>query len=507
MSGLDGRPPDHLPVDVVVWHPLVEGLGRTDDDQRRAEAFARDLARWLFGRPARELAPLARVITMVAQREFRDTRRLCRDRPLLSVEAAARATAQLWPLLRRVERGPDDEDEAPPEGEGAGGAGGGDADDTADDDAPEPEPSDGEGEGEGAPSALASLSDGVDDPDLDALIEALEARLGEGADGADEAEVGEQAADLLQGMTQAASEGALHTDQVAQHLERFLPGVGWSSAPGQLELTLLDRLEKLAGLLGRLPELQQLADALGRLEEATRREGKVDGGREEVVGVRFGGDVRTALPAELGLLGDPDLEDLFYSRMVEHRLVSLELAGAGDEGAAQGAKRGPIIACIDTSASMEGAPELAAKALVLAVCRSAVPRGRTVHLLLFGGPGEKTEIRVRRGLGGLEGLLDFLEAAFHSGTDFDGPLVRALELLDEQGLDLADLLVVTDGLCRAHPDVVRQVEDARQRRGVRVWSVVLGNDDARGVAPFSDTVLHVDPRAPKGVGGILRGMG
>ena len=504
MSGVDGRPPEHLPVDVVTRHPLLEGLGASDTDQRRLEAFARDLARWLFGRPARELAPLARVVTIVAHRELRDTRLLCRGRPLLAVEAAARAAATLWPLLRRPDPdAPPGEEEPPAEqggqGEGAGGEEGdeeGEGEDDGDQEA--------DGDEEGAPGALGALGEGEDDPDLDALIEALEARLGDGAEEADEAEVGESAAELLQGMTQAASDGALQTDQVAQHLERFLPGVGWSSAPGQLELTLLGRMEKLAALLGQLPELKRLADALGRLEDATRKEGKQDGGREEVVGVRFGGDVRTALPAELGLLGDPDLEDLFYSRMVEHRLVSLELAGAGDEGSARGERRGPIIACIDTSASMEGAPELAAKALVLAVCRSAVPRGRVVHLLLFGGPGEKTEIRIRRGLGGLEGMLQFLESAFHSGTDFDGPLVRALELLDEQQLDLADILVVTDGLCRAHPDVVKQVDDARERRGVRVWSVVLGNDDPRGVAPFSDTVLHVDPRQPKGAGPMLR---
>lgn len=82
--------PEQLPVDVVVNHPAIAELGIDGYDQRRAEAFAKDLARWLYGRPARELAPLARVITIIAGREFRWTRRLCQDRPLLAVEAAAR---------------------------------------------------------------------------------------------------------------------------------------------------------------------------------------------------------------------------------------------------------------------------------------------------------------------------------------------------------------------------------------------------------------------------------
>jgi len=186
--------------------------------------------------------------------------------------------------------------------------------------------------------------------------------------------------------------------------------------------------------------------------------------------------------------------------------VSLELTGTGDEGRAAGDRKGPVIACIDTSASMEGAPELCAKALVLAVCRRVIPRGRTVHLVLFGGPGERTEIRLRRGLGGLEGMLAFLQQSFHSGTDFDGPLLRAMELLDEQALEAADVLVVTDGLCRAAPDVIERVHETRARVGVRVWSVVLGHDDTRGVEPFSDEVLQIDPNETAGAARTLRSI-
>ena len=108
-----------LPVDIVVKHPAVRSLGRDEPDQQRAESFARDLARWLFGRPQSELGPLARVVTVVAQRELRPTRQICKDRPLMAVEAAARATAVLWPLLREAAEERPEEEEPPPQG-GAG---------------------------------------------------------------------------------------------------------------------------------------------------------------------------------------------------------------------------------------------------------------------------------------------------------------------------------------------------------------------------------------------------
>lgn len=503
-----------LPVDIVVKHPAVRSLGRDEPDQQRAESFARDLARWLFGRPQSELGPLARVVTVVAQRELRPTRQICKDRPLMAVEAAARATAVLWPLLREAAEERPEEEEPPPQGgagEGAEQGGeeqsepeGGDdegEDDEDEDDEGEDESGGGEpGEEDLLGEMLGELAE-ADDPDLDSLLAKIEAGL------ASKEDAGEAAAEMLSEVTQAAAEGAIHTDQVAQKLERFLPGIGWSSAPGQLELALLERLDQLARLLNDLRALEELADALGRLEDATRREGKRIGGREEVVGVRLGGEVANVLPAELALLGDEETEDLFYQRLIEHRLVSLELTGEGDEGRAQGDRRGPVIACIDTSASMEGPPELAAKALVLAVCRKVIPRGRAVHLILFGGPGERTELRLKRGLGGLEGMLAFLQRSFHSGTDFDGPLMRAMELLDEDELDAADVLVVTDGLCRAAPEVVDRVREARERRGVRIWSVVLGHRDTRGVDPFSDEVLRIDPNETDGAAPLVKSLG
>lgn len=497
--------PSESPVDVVAGHPLVRSLGQDQYDQRRAEGFAKDLARWLYGRPEADLGPLARVVIVVAQRELRPTRNICRERPLMAVEAAARATAVLWPMLRELGDAPPDE-EPPAEDEGGAGAPGADGQPDA------PEGGDGEDQDEDededeppGDDPLQQLLGGVpagEDPDLDALIERLTRAMGE-EEGGDAAEA---AADALEQVTQAAADGAIETDRVARQLERFLPGIGWSTAPGQLELALLDRLDQLARLLQELSALDTLADELGRLEEASRREGKRQGGREEVVGVRLGGEVSHALPAELALLGDPATEDLFYMRLLERRLVSLELTGQGDEGVAQGDRRGPVIACIDTSASMEGPPELAAKALVLAVCRKVIPKGRAVHLILFGGPGERTELRLRRGLGGLEGMLAFLQRSFHSGTDFDGPLLRAMDLLDEAELEAADVLVVTDGLCRAAPDVVDRVRQVRDKRGVKVWSVVLGHRDTRGVDPFSDEVLRIDPTQAASAANLVRGL-
>ncbi|MFK7927741.1 MAG: VWA domain-containing protein, partial [Myxococcota bacterium] len=288
------------------------------------------------------------------------------------------------------------------------------------------------------------------------------------------------------------------------HLERFLPGVGWSLAPGRIQQIALQRLDVFVQLLDRMPELEAIAEMLGRLEEADRREGTQDGGNEEVVGVHFSGEVRHALPSELGLLADPDTEDLFYTRWTEHRLVSLELSGAGLDGSGEGTTRGPFIVCLDASASMDGPPELASKALVLALCRRVLPQGRAVHVLMFGGRGQHLEVRIRRGRAALDGLLDVLTQSFDGGTDFDGPLLKALDMLQDQELHRSDILVVTDGHAVTAPYVDLRVQQVREALGLSVVSIIMGAGPTDGVDGFSDEVWRLAPSKLDGALGLLR---
>lgn len=494
-------------------HPALDGVAEGAARDRLGR-LAHGLAAWLVGVPASALPVLPRVIVTVAGRGLRDARALCEGRPLLAVESGARAAVALWPWLRGADE-PDEPAPDPPDdagdGEGAGGnidpgdaeasgiggpAGDGDPK-SGDPGAPGDdggESADGPGdEGSSAASPdppsdadalLRRLAEEEASPELDVLAQAL------GSDGeAKLVELGQAAAD-------AAWRGARDGEATAAVLERLVPGVGWGAQPGMLSRVLLDGLGTWVKLLDVLPELAALADRLGRLEAASRREGLTDGGSEEVVGVTLGGDVSRALPGELALLADPDTEDLFYLRLLEQRLVSLQLAGAGLDGVAVPERRGPVLIALDTSGSMRGAPGIVARALVLAVARRVLPQGRVVHLLSFGGHGEATELRLRRGEGGIASLLTFLAQRFDGGTDFDTPLKRALELIEEDALARADVLIVTDGQAGAGEPIVRAVAAARASLGLRVYAAVVAGGPLDGVRPFCDEVWPVDPRQP-----------
>lgn len=294
---------------------------------------------------------------------------------------------------------------------------------------------------------------------------------------------------IEQAFDQVAAQG-----QVLDELNQLLPDVGWGFGRGHLESALLQDMERFAALLKRSDALRQIAEELGRLEQSQRRRPSPPrGGRDAVVGVRMGGGLAEVLPTELALLGTPASEDLFYQRYVDHRLLSLEFEGSlAAEGRVGG--EGPVIACIDTSGSMAGMPEIIAKALVLAVMRRVLPKGRRVRLMLFGGPGDFQDRDIGRGPGAMKHFLDFLTMRFHAGTDFDGPLERALDLLAEERYERADVLLVTDGYARAGAAVVSRVHALRRELGFEVVSVVIGGD-RRGVAGFSDRVWSVPASA------------
>ena len=521
-------------IEAITRHPALEGLERSGSAAKaRMDAFAMDLAEWLVGTPRETLGVLARVVTVVASRELRDPKKLCRDRPLLAVESAARAVKGLWPLLRSVDAPPPNEDPSPSSSEsreGGAGAGGEDGEEEGEEEEAGSEAAGEEGEGEGEQEGDAeasadenaqggeegstddavSMSEVMRDlaggtteqelPTLEKLAELLSKNMGQMNRAEAETSLGE----ALGPAAEEALDGALEVARGMRLVEGLLPGVGWSGRPGRLHEKTIAYLEALAVLMGQLEILREIADRLGRVEPSTKVKWWKDGGGEEVAGVRLSGQVTEALPSELALLGDPTTEDLFYQRWLERRLVSLELVGGGTGGSGGENERGPIIACVDTSGSMSGPPEAAAKALILALCRRVLPQGRTVHLMAFGGPGEITDVRLRYGRQGLEAVLKFLALRFEGGTDFDSPLNHALDLLEETELRKADILVVTDGRCIPGDQIVQRVHQVKAQCELKVASVVLGGPWQDGVKPFSDLVWVVQPREAAEKLGFLR---
>ena len=148
-----------------------------------------------------------------------------------------------------------------------------------------------------------------------------------------------------------------------------------------------------------------------------------------------------------------------------------------------------MIVCVDTSGSMRGAPERVAKACVLQALRAAHAGRRGARLLAFGGPGELLERGLAVDTEGLSTLLDLVGQSFDGGTDVQTPIERAVERVGEAQWALADILIVSDGEFGVTPATLALLRDAKQRLGLRVHGILIGDRETIGLLEVCDT-LH-----------------
>lgn len=298
-------------------------------------------------------------------------------------------------------------------------------------------------------------------------------------------------------------------------------GQGWSYARGLLQSQSWLEVTKLRKLMAKLPELRELIATLGRMHVSddeedpimetifvTMRRGQdrwVDKPTPlapmETRGVRRSNDLSRMLPGEALNFAHPRLRTLFYARLHEHALATYLVEGVmpqriEDErdieeeqerpGESPPKKRGPIIACLDTSGSMAGKPEHIAKALVLEALRVAHEEDRPCYLIAFSGPEQTEAYELSLTPDGFETLFAFLSRSFHGGTDLVAPIREALALLDSERWEKADILLASDGEFRVPRELTTALDDARDERGLRLHGVCVGGHHHQAMRAMCD---------------------
>ncbi len=255
-----------------------------------------------------------------------------------------------------------------------------------------------------------------------------------------------------------------------------------------------DDFAALANTLQNNAKIKELAHKMGRdyISEEKKKQVKIpQASKSEVHGTHRSDDVMRMLPSELLNLEDETLEVLFYARLLEKNLLTYELQGVtfinGEETETTKKRTGPVVACLDTSESMQGAPLLKAKALLLAIANILKKEDRSLHVLLFGSTGEIREFSMV-GQNDSIGLLKFLQQGFGGGTDFETPLKHAFEIIASQkDYKKADVLMISDGDCSLSPSFTETVKTQKEILNCMVYSVLCA--DSKVEDTFSDEVV------------------
>jgi len=291
---------------------------------------------------------------------------------------------------------------------------------------------------------------------------------------------------------------------VAEALERFQAALAtWGDDLAVIERVSLDERLALFHRLIRDERLRRATDLLGRarLRATAAHRSLTRAAPEAIAGLEMGDDLGRIVLSELVLLAEPTSVPEFLRRFAEHELLCYEVDCRASP------ERGPVIACLDESSSMDGERDIVAKAIALALAGIARADGRDASVIEFSGPGciERTDLTAWATE--VADVVEVVSRFLGGGTDFDGPLLAALAIVEsDPRFAKADIVFVTDGEAPIHRDVAERLQAARERGGARLFAVCVGVDDRafRGLADVTWPVA--DLLAERDDGGILAGL-
>jgi len=206
-----------------------------------------------------------------------------------------------------------------------------------------------------------------------------------------------------------------------------------------------------------------------------------------VTGICYGDNLCRMLPSELVLLSHPCLKKLWHARRAESQLLNYHFKGVlsthipefkdscsiQDKKSSHSMKlNGPMILCVDTSASMQGKAEKIAKAIALEAMRVADTENRKCYLYCFSGEQQIAEYALNSN-SGWQSVIDFLKLSFNGTTNISAVLQKISEKLACSHWSNADVLLVSDGRFSISPQVVNRY--AALHKNVRILGAQVSN--------------------------------
>ena len=340
--------------------------------------------------------------------------------------------------------------------------------------------------------------------------------------------------EALEQQWQQLAENWRDTDEIVKGMATKL-GRGWDLSQGILTSDGWQAFVKLRHWIKGHPQLVAIVDNLGR-DYQVKGDGSVEEVNEveesdtlqetplpfEVIcaespmstqGVSRSDDVARMLPQEAAYLGHRKLHMFWHARRAEKALLSYQVEGVLQEHQPEliemaekeqkkrqksEPKRGPVMVCIDTSASMQGEPEQLAKAISLEVVRLANEQQRDCLLFAFSGPGQLLEERLVFNKSGLKTIIQFLQQSFHGGSDIREPIRHALKRIEQEQWKKADMLLVSDGRFTIPGEIVARIDRERREEGLRIQCISVGRWSSSNMERICQSLYRFESVQPLG---------
>lgn len=261
-------------------------------------------------------------------------------------------------------------------------------------------------------------------------------------------------------------------------------------------------IRKTADILVKFPALKEILQIMGREKQKENQEEDCtitrnlplllahSKSKEEIEGIRVGDDLSALVPTEVVWLSDVGTEQLFFQKFASKQLqlfaskppvIQLEKTEQRTEKKPR-LQEGPMIVCIDTSASMIGKPERIAKSLTMQILQTAKRKKRNCFLVTYSVRASTLDISLPQNWSKVK---SFMNEGFTGGTDGEIMLAYVLDALNSKKYSMADVLIISDFEFNLPQMRTRTRVEAEKKKGTRFYGLKIGRERS-GYEKFLD---------------------
>lgn len=283
--------------------------------------------------------------------------------------------------------------------------------------------------------------------------------------------------------------GIAAANQAKDEMKDILDTVqAWGLEAGELTRESFEEVQHILDRVKRNPALKLFYKMLGNLRRIAARKAKSKARGENVFVAKLepGRDIKRATRRELVALTHPSLQ---VSARMRWARGELQLRG---QKSRQKLGHGPVVVCEDASGSMNGAKQQWTKALILAMVTFAKVLKRSFGWILFDSRVHQVKT-YPKGVLSAKDMLEIAESCAGGGTDFERPLRKAIEMIKQEGLKKADIVLITDGMCAVSDAFLQELLAVKKALEVKIYTVLVnvGETTDRTVQEFSDKVIKI----------------
>ncbi|MEL3961357.1 VWA domain-containing protein [Lysinibacillus endophyticus] len=252
------------------------------------------------------------------------------------------------------------------------------------------------------------------------------------------------------------------------------------------QLSIKEQLQ-LAKELQSNPSLKQIADLTGKLKPFVTKKQQREEKDFTIHNIHVGQEISKLIPMELAKFKYPLTRLDFLRRFSEYETFQYD-ATPPPKGI------GPIVFCIDESSSMYSIKN-ECKAFSLALLMIAKKQKRDMVIIPFSDSLGEVQY-FYKGHSSIEQLMDFCNSFLSGGTNFELPLLKSLEIINDSPFKKADILFLTDGSSFLATSFIERFNQAKKQKSCECVSIILTNYfnavDLTLVERFSDKVIEVN---------------